>query len=311
MLHLLFFLLLIGNFLIGMFWLKSGLYNMAEKRMSGLIFKWTDAPWKGFLIGIFVTAILQSSSAVMVLTIGFVSAGILTFRQSIGIILGTNIGTTMTLEIISLDIGYLSLPLLGVAFLLLLLPIKNTQPMALSFLGLSLIFMSMQGFEELARPLADQSFIHTLLENSNSSSLFSIFLGMVLTGLAQSSTVITGIAMSFVEKDIITIFSGIAIMLGANIGTCVTSYIAGIGSGKTTKMTVYAHIWLNVIGVLVFFPLITELGQLVEHVTQDPELQLAHASLAFNVICSTVVLPFSNSFARMIEKLHGREKTDR
>ncbi|EDL63031.1 Na/Pi symporter [Bacillus sp. SG-1] len=307
MLHLLLFLLLIFIFLIGMFWLKSGLYNMAEERMRGLIFKWTDTPWKGLIIGIVVTAILQSSSAVMVLTIGFVSAGILTFRQSIGIILGTNIGTTVTLEIISLDIGLLSLPLLAISLLLLILPTRSTNPLALSIFGLSLIFMSMRGFEELASPLADQSFIHTLMEKSNASALFSVLLGMTLTGLVQSSTVITGIAMSFVDEGIITIFSGIAIMLGANIGTCVTSYIAGIGSGKATKMTVFAHIWLNVFGVLVFIPFIPDLGQLVKWAAANPETQLAHASLTFNVICSVIVLPFSGLFARMIEKLHGRE----
>jgi phosphate:Na+ symporter len=306
MLHLLFLILLIICFLIGMFWLKSGLYNMAGARMKGMISKWTDATWKGFIIGIFVTAILQSSSAVMVLTIGFVSAGILTFRQSIGIILGTNIGTTLTLEIISLDLGFLSLPLVFCSLFLLILPNGNTRPLGISLMGLSLIFVSMRGFEALANPLADQNFIHSLMENANASALFSILLGVVLTGLVQSSTVITGIAMSFADAGIITIFAGIAIMLGANIGTCVTSYLAGIGSGRTTKMTVYAHIWLNVIGVLAFFPFIDEIGRFVTAAAQSPELQLAHASLAFNVICSVIVLPFSGLFARMIERLHGK-----
>jgi phosphate:Na+ symporter len=307
MLTIFIFILLIGSFLLGMFWLKSGLYNLAGERMTKLISKWTDAPWKGFLIGIAVTGVLQSSSAVMVLTIGFVSAGILSFRQSIGIILGTNIGTTLTLEIISLDIGFMSLPLLGCSLLLLILPYPNTRALALTFLGLSLIFVSMRGFEELARPLSNQSFIHSLMEHSNASALFSILLGTILTGLVQSSTVITGIAMSFVNTDIITIFAGISIMLGANIGTCVTSYIAGIGSGKATKLTVYAHIWLNVAGVMIFFPFIRELGELVKWASANPELQLAHASLVFNVICSVLVLPFSGHFARLIERFHGIE----
>ncbi|TYS19516.1 Na/Pi cotransporter family protein [Rossellomorea vietnamensis] len=307
MLSLLIFFLLIGSFLLGMFWLKSGLYNLAGERMTKLISKWTDAPWKGFLIGIAVTGVLQSSSAVMVLTIGFVSAGILSFRQSIGIILGTNIGTTLTLEIISLDIGFLSLPLLGCSLLLLILPYPSTRALALTFLGLSLIFVSMNGFEELARPLSSQAFIHSLMERSNASALFSVLLGTILTGLVQSSTVITGIAMSFVDADIITIFAGISIMLGANIGTCVTSYIAGIGSGKATKLTVYAHIWLNVAGVMIFFPFIEELGEMVKWASANPELQLAHASLAFNVICSVLVLPFSGHFASLIEKFHANE----
>ncbi|RIW37590.1 Na/Pi cotransporter family protein [Bacillus salacetis] len=306
MLQLLLFILLIFCFLLGMFWLKSGLYNMAGERMRDLISRWTDAPWKGFVIGIAVTAILQSSSAVMVLTIGFVSAGILTFRQSIGIILGTNIGTTLTLEIISMDIGFLSLPLVICSVFLLILPYRNTRPLALSLLGLSLIFVCMRGFEELAAPLAGQDFTHALMESSNSSAFFSVLLGVILTGLIQSSTVITGIAMSFADAGIINIFAGIAIMLGANIGTCVTSYIAGIGSGRTTKMTVYAHIWLNVFGVLAFFPFIEELGRLVAAAAQSPELQLAHASLVFNVICSIIVLPFSGLFAKMIEHLHGK-----
>ncbi|MGM0844191.1 MAG: Na/Pi symporter [Bacillota bacterium] len=307
MLNLLIFFILICSFLLGMFLLKSGLYNMAGDKMKKLISRWTDTPWKGFLIGIAVTGVLQSSSAVMVLTIGFVSAGILSYRQSIGIILGTNIGTTLTLEIISLDIGFLSLPLLVCSVLLLILPSQNTSPLALSLLGLSLIFACMRGFEEVARPLSDQAFIHSLMENSNASPFFSVLLGMVLTGLVQSSTVITGIAMSFVDSDIITIFAGISIMLGANIGTCATSYIAGIGSDKATKLTVYAHIWLNAAGVLLFFPFITELGEIVKISTDDPQMQLAHASLAFNLICSIMVLPFCGQFARLIEKFHGIE----
>jgi phosphate:Na+ symporter len=306
MLYFLLFLLLIFSFLLGMFWLKSGLYNLAGERMKTLIFKWTDAPWKGFIIGIIVTGILQSSSAVMVLTIGFVSAGILSFRQSIGIILGTNIGTTLTLEIISLDISFLSLPLLAVSLLLLLIPMPTAKPCALALLGLSLIFSSMAGFEELAKPLADQDFVGMLMEKSNANSMVSIVLGTILTGLIQSSTVVTGIAMSFVNADIISIIAGIAIMLGANIGTCVTSYIAGIGSGRTTKLTVFAHIWLNVLGVLVFIPFIDELAQLVQWAADAPELQLAHASLIFNVICSVLVLPFSGAFGGMIERIHGK-----
>ncbi|WP_113927503.1 Na/Pi symporter [Bacillus sp. P14.5] len=304
MLNLLIFFLLIGSFLLGMFWLKSGLYNLAGERMTKLISRWTDAPWKGFLIGIAVTGVLQSSSAVMVLTIGFVSAGILNFRQSIGIILGTNIGTTLTLEIISLDIGFMSLPLLGCSLLLLIFPHPHTRALAITLLGLSLIFVSMRGFEELAGPLSSQAFIHSLMEHSNASTIFSILLGMVLTGIVQSSTVITGIAMSFTDTGIITIFAGISIMLGANIGTCVTSYIAGIGSGKATKLTVYAHIWLNIAGVLIFFPFVDELGGMVRLASPDPEMQLAHASLAFNVICSILVLPFSGHFAKLIEKMH-------
>jgi phosphate:Na+ symporter len=306
MLYFLLFLLLIFSFLIGMFWLKSGLYNLAGERMKVLIFKWTDTPWKGFIIGIVVTGILQSSSAVMVLTIGFVSAGILSFRQSIGIILGTNIGTTLTLEIISLDIGVITLPLLAVSLILLLIPLPSTKPFALSLLGLSLIFSSMTGFEALAKPLADQNFVGMLMEKSNANSLISVVLGATLTGLIQSSTVVTGIAMSFVNTDIISIIAGIAIMLGANIGTCVTSYIAGIGSGRATKLTVYAHVWLNVIGVFVFIPFIDELALLVQWAADNPDLQLAHASLIFNVVCSILVLPFSESFGGMIERIHGK-----
>ncbi|MCP3741341.1 Na/Pi symporter [Rossellomorea sp. BNER] len=304
MLPILFFILFIGIFIIGMTWLRIGLFNIASSKMEEWIFRLTNTPIKGMIVGIIITAILQSSSAVMVLTVGLATSRLITFRQTIGIMLGANIGTTFTLEIISLKIDYLIIPLILFGVILYLLPFQKLKPLSLVFIGISMIFLSMQAFEWVASPLAQTSWVEEKIIDMNSSLLFSTIIGGALTAIIQSSTVVTGIAMSFLASDIIQIQTGIAIMLGANIGTCITSLIASIGGGREAKLTAYAHVWLNIIGVICFVPFIPTLSEIASSMTNQTDVQLAHASLLFNVICSLVALPFALPFGRFIEWLH-------
>lgn len=291
-----------------MTFLRTGLFNASANSLKTWLVKLTDSPIKGLLVGTIVTGVLQSSSAVMVLTIGLIAAGMLTFRQSIGIILGTNIGTTFTTEFITFNIDTALIPLavLGVIFLFF----KNVKYQSIGFilLGLSLVFTAMNGFEFLAHPISSLSIIDQSINQLNESNILSVLAGIIITSIIQSSTATTGIVMGFLPSQILQIDSGIAIMLGANIGTCITAYIASIGSGIESRLCAYAHIWLNLIGVLIFFPFISQLSMLGATLADKPDVQLAHISVIFNCISSLVFLPFAYKFGDFIIKTHGNTR---
>lgn len=292
-------------FLIGMTVMRSGLFQLSEDRTKGILTKFTNSPWKGLMIGIVITGVLQSSSAVMVITVGLVAAGYLSFYQSIGIMLGSNIGSTFITELITIDISHFILPMLVIGFLFLFSKKKLPFSFGSALFGLGCLFIAMDGFESLAMPLAAFPEVQEWLTRTNSHHLFGVGIGTVLTGIIQSSSATTGISMSFLNHDLLTLPAAIAIMLGANIGTCVTAFLASIGSIREAKLTAYAHIWLNVLGVALFYPFIPFLSGFVELLSSSADVQLAHSSLLFNILCSLLALPFVRPFARFVERVHG------
>jgi len=301
------FILYILLFIGGMTVMRTGLMNISGKLMKEWLLRFTSTPFKGLLFGILITVLLQSSSAVMILTVGFISAGLLTFPQSIGIILGTNIGTTATVEFLAYGTDEMIIPLLILGSIFILIPMTKTRNIGLFFYGLGAIFLAMFGFEHLAAPLADSDVIRPLIANVNNSVLVSAIVGCILTAIIQSSTAMTGIAMGFMNANIVNLPAAIALMLGSNIGTCLDAYIASIGGGREAKLSVYAHIWLNVVGVLLFLPFTETFANYMEYLSLIPEKQLAHASVVFNLVVSLLVLPFAKSFAAFIENLHGNK----
>lgn len=305
MLYFLYFALFILLFICGMTILRTGLYNLSAKSLKKWLVKFTDSPWKGMLTGIIITGILQSSSAVMVITIGFIAARILTFPQSIGIILGTNIGTTFTTEFITIDIDSFIIPLAVTGAAFILLGYGKIRSLGFIFLGISSIFSAMKGFTWLAEPISSLPYVSTSLSGINDSNFTGVMTGSIFTGIIQSSTATTGIVMGFLEAGALKIDAGIAIVLGANIGTCITALIAAIGGGEESRLSAYAHLWLNVFGVTIFFPFINELAAFSEKLAAKPEIQLAHTSVIFNVLSSLLVLPFARQFGLLIIKLHG------
>lgn len=303
---LLLFILFIGLFIFGMSMLRYGLFALSGDKLKQWLGKFTDNTWKCFLAGIFITCILQSSSAVMIITIGLIAAKMLTFSQSIGIILGTNIGTTITTELITFELESFFIPLTILAVVHLFIPVRKIQSIGMILLGISFVFMAMNGFEHLAIPLKQMGIIDLLLLSLDNSYILSILAGAMITGIIQSSTATTGIIMGFLSSGAMDIDTGIAIMLGSNIGTCVDALIAAIGSGREAKLTAYAHIWLNILGVAAFYPFIKRISELGAILAQAPEVQLAHISVLFNVVCSLMVLPFADSFAKFILMIHEK-----
>lgn len=306
MLYLLIFILFILLFIFGMTLLRTGLFNASAQSLERWLVKLTSTPLRGLLVGTLVTGILQSSSAVMVITIGLISARVMTFRQSIGIILGTNIGTTITTEFITFDIDSFLVPMAIIGAILIIFRSSQIRSVGVILLGLTFIFTAMKGFEFLVGPISNLSFMSHSIDMLSKSYLFSVLAGILITGIIQSSTATTGIVMGFLTGNIFGIDTGIAIMLGANIGTCVTGYIASIGSGAESKLCAFAHIWLNLAGVVIFFPFISWLADLSSLLSEKPATQLAHISVIFNCITSLLMLPFAHRFGDFIVRLHGK-----
>jgi phosphate:Na+ symporter len=295
-------------FLLGMLLMKSGLYSLSGHKLKKWLLRFTKTPFQGFVTGTLITALLQSSSAVMVMTIGLVTTRYLTFRQSLGIILGTNIGSTITTEIITLDISKGIIPMLFFgAAIVSFARSRLSYSLGTILVGLSCIFFAMDGFSQLVDHVASHETINKWLIETNKSTLLGLALGIVVTAIIHSSAATIGIAMSFLNEHILTLPAGIAILLGANIGTCVTGLLASIGSSYESKLTAYTHLWFNIIGVIIFFPFIHLLSLLVQQLTAAPDLQLAHASVLFNVICSIAALPFTHWIEAFIIFMHGKK----
>src|SRR3954465_3494481 len=306
MLYILLFVLSILLFIFGMTIIRFGLFNLSANKLKIWLIKLTSTPLKGMLTGTFITALLQSSSAVMVITIGLISARIMTFPQSIGIILGTNIGTTFKTELITFDIDGILVPLAISGALLILFKNKKARSIGMLLFGIASVFTSMKGFELLAQPLTGMPFINKFILSMNDNIALSLITGTVITSIIQSSTAMTGIAMGFLTAGLLQLDAGIAIVLGANIGTCITALIASIGGGKESRLAAFAHVWLNVFGVLVFIPLIPLLTENAVLLASRADIQLAHISVIFNVATSLIVLPFATQFGKMILYLHDR-----
>ncbi|MDQ6599708.1 Na/Pi cotransporter family protein [Bacillus salipaludis] len=307
MLYIILFVLCILLFIFGMTIIRFGLFNLSAEKLRTWLIKLTRTPLKGMVTGTFITALLQSSSAVMVITIGLISARIMTFPQSIGIILGTNIGTTFKTELITFDIDAILAPLAILGAFLIILKNRKARSIGMLLFGIASVFTAMKGFELLAHPLTSLSYINKYILLINDHIFLSLLTGTFITAIIQSSTAMTGIAMGFLTAGLLQLDAGIAIMLGANIGTCITAIIASIGGGKESRLAAYAHVWLNVFGVALFIPLIPYLTEHADLLASHKDVQLAHISVIFNVATSIIVLPFATKFGEMILYLHGKK----
>lgn len=308
MIEMMLFVIYICIFLAGMAVLRIGLFNLSGQSMTAFLSRVTSTPLKGFIVGALVTGLLQSSSAVMVMTVGLVSAGSLTFPQTIGIILGSNIGSTLTTEFMTFSVEKWIVPGVVAGALLWVVPRIVSKSIGTSLIGLAAIFAAMNGFKQLAGPISAFPFIQNLIHSMEHHTLLAVLTGIAVTAIIHSSSATIGIAMSFLSNDELSVYTAIAIMLGSNIGTCITGYMASFGSGDEAKFTAYAHIWLNFLGVLAFLPLIHQLEAAAAFFSEDKAAQLAHASVLFNLITSIIVLPFSSQFAKFILIVHKHIK---
>ncbi len=296
-------------FLFGMQMMRLGLNRLSGDFLQYFLYRFTKTPFHGFFTGTIATLLLQSSSAVTVISIGLINANLITFYQSIGIVLGTNLGTVVTAEIIALNAGKLAVPLLLIAILFVLIPNEKHRSIGLFIGGFSIIFLGMDALQMIASPIQRSSFFQMMIAQQEQQIIIGLFFGMVVTAIIQSSSAMTVMTMSMMYYQGIPLAFGIAIILGSNIGTCITAVIASIGGSVGGKQIATAHILLNVLGVLLFFPIITPFSHFVEALTAYPPAQIAHAQLIFNMTSSLMVLPFVKYFAKLTLLLSPKESS--
>lgn len=305
--------LLLGGlslFLYGILQMSSGLEKAVGSRLRSIFEKLNSSPFKGLLIGTFVTAIVQSSSAVTVLTVAFVNAGLLTLEGALGIIFGANIGTTITAQLVAFKLTTLAPYFLFLGFLLFFAGkrkyIKNVGE---AILGFGMIFMGLSLMESSLHALRTWEPFHNAIVSMGRYPILGILTGAGITAIIQSSSVTTSIVVALASKGAIELYSAVPVILGANIGTCVTAMLASIGTGISAKRTALAHLFFNVIGVVLIFPFLSPFEKLVSLTSSDVARQVANAHTIFNVIWASIWIFFTKEYAWFIKKiLPGEER---
>jgi len=291
-------------FLFGMDVMTRALKDSAGNRLKYFLHKMTSTRWKGLFAGLSVTAVIQSSSVTTVLAVGFVAAGVMTFKSTLGVILGADIGTTITAQIIAFKVTKIALLLIILGYLSTVISSnKKYREFGRILLGLGLIFLGMNFMSEGMRPLKSYPpFIETMHGLNN--PLWGILLGTLFTALIQSSSATTGVVIVLASQNFITCQGGISIVIGANIGTCVTAFLSAIGKPRTAVQVAIAHVLFKIIGALIWVWFIPQLAYLTEYITpNDLPRQIANAHTIFNVANAALMIGFTTPIALLISKI--------
>ncbi|MBT3603925.1 MAG: Na/Pi cotransporter family protein [Candidatus Latescibacteria bacterium] len=311
-------------FLFGMEQMTAALKTVAGPGMKTMLARLTTNRFKAALTGAFVTAVIQSSSVTTVLVVGFISAGLLSLSQSIGIIMGANIGTTITAQIIAFKITHYALLLIAVGFASnFLSKNENLKQYGLMMMGLGLIFLGMDFMSNATRPLRSYGPFIALMKNMQ-NPLAGILLGTVFTALVQSSSATTGVVIVLAGQGFITLEAGIALAFGANLGTCITALLATLGKPTEAVQAAISHVLFNVLGILVWFFFIDQLAEWVRAISpQTTELtgiaklaaetprQIANAHTIFNVANTLLFIGFTTPLAKFVQRITTQKKTQK
>jgi phosphate:Na+ symporter len=256
------------------------------------------------LSGALVTAILQSSAATTLMLIGFVSAGLMTFRQTLGVILGADIGTTLTVQLIAFRITDYALLLVGLGFVGTFIARRPTpKDVGQAILGLGLMFLGLKLILDGVAPLRASPLALELLQVATDTPIVAVLVAAAFSALVTSSAATIGLALALAAQELIGLPGAVAIVIGANIGTCATALAASIGATAEAKRVAVAHIGFKVLGAAMVFPLIGPFSDVVAATATDPARQVANAHTFFNLGISLAFLPFTPLAARVIETL--------
>ncbi len=302
-------------FLFGMQYMGSGLEKASGGRLEQMLEKLTDSPIKGVFLGFVVTAVIQSSSATTVMVVGFVNSGIMKLRQAVGVIMGANIGTTVTAWILSLsglegDSVFVKMlkpesfsPLLALVGIIMLMVCKNSRKRDIGsiLVGFAILMYGMSAMSSAVKPLADMPEFGELLLVFNNPVL-GVLAGAVLTGIIQSSSASVGILQALSTTGMLPYSTAMPIIMGQNIGTCVTAILSSIGAGRNAKRAACIHLYFNIIGTIIFLTGYYIIDAIVSFPFTDSMVTaqgIAIIHTTFNITTTVILLPFS----RMLEKL--------
>ncbi|MDA7888411.1 Na/Pi cotransporter family protein, partial [Akkermansiaceae bacterium] len=289
-------------FLYGMEQMSGALKAIAGDGLRKLLSGLTKNRFMGVITGAFTTAVVQSSSVTTVLVVGFISAGLMTLTQSVGVIMGANIGTTITAQIVAFKVTKYALAIVAIGFSMIFISKQDKiRQVGTALMGLGLVFFGMGLMSNATNPLRDyQPFIDTMARMDN--PFFGILVAAAFTALVQSSSATTGIVIVLALDGFISLEAGITLAFGANLGTCVTAILAAIGKSVEAKRAAAVHVIFNIIGVILWIGFIGQLADWVEAISPKyPNLeggarlakevprQIANAHTLFNVV-NTIVL---------------------
>ena len=293
-------------FLYGMQMMSSGLEAAAGSEMKLILERLTANRFLGVLVGAGITAVIQSSSATTVMVVGFVNSGMMTLNQAVWIIMGANIGTTITGQLIALDVGALA-PLfafIGVA-MVVFVKMPRAHHIGQIMAGLGVLFIGMEMMSSSMMPLRDsQAFVDLMTRFSN--PLLGIAVGALFTALIQSSSASVGILQALATSGAISFSSSVFILFGQNIGTCITAVLASIGTSRSAKRATIIHLMFNIIGTVLFTILciLFPLADLVASFTPDaPAAQIANMHTIFNIVTTLLLLPLGNQLASLAVRI--------
>ena len=310
-------------FLYGMEKMSEGLKKSAGNRMRNILSALTNNRLIAMSVGAFVTMVIQSSSATTVMLVSFVQAQLMTFVQSLGVILGADIGTTITAQLIAFKLTDYALVMIAVGFALTMFSKKeSTKYVGEAILGFGILFFGMKLMSDAMKPLRTYlPFIDLLkgLENP----LLGLLVGTIFTALIQSSSAFTGIVIVLAQQGLLSLEAGIPLVMGANIGTCITAGLASIGMSREAKRVAIAHVIFKIGGVILFIfwiPTFAEIirsispaagGTGIDKLAAETPRQIANAHTIFNVSLALIFLPLTSMFANIIIKIYPKEEKEK
>ncbi|WP_100407934.1 Na/Pi cotransporter family protein [Bacillus solitudinis] len=298
----------LGIFLFGIKYMGDGLQKSAGDRLRDILDRTTSNPFMGVLAGIFVTVLLQTSSGTTALTVGLVSAGFMTLRQAIGVIMGANIGTTVTAFIIGIKISEYSLPIIALgAFCIFFIKKQHIQYLGQVLFGFGALFYGLDLMSTGMKPLRTLEGFQELTISMSENPLLGVFIGTVFTFIVQSSSATIGILQGLYAQGAVELTAALPVLFGDNIGTTVTAVLAALGTSIAARRAALVHVIFNVFGTIIFLILLYPFTQLIiffqQSLNLNPEMTLAFAHGTFNVTNTIIQFPFIVFLAWVVTQL--------
>ncbi|EJR02463.1 MULTISPECIES: Na/Pi cotransporter family protein [Bacillus] len=298
----------LGIFLFGIKYMGDGLQQAAGDRLRDILDRFTTNPLMGVLAGMLVTVLIQSSSGTTALTVGLVSAGFMTLRQAIGVIMGANIGTTVTAFIIGIKIGEYALPIMAVgAILLFFFKNKKVQSLGQVVFGFGMLFFGLELMSAGMKPLRSLESFQELMVSMSDNPILGIVVGTVFTLIVQSSSATIGILQELFGQGAIDLQASLPVLFGDNIGTTITAVLAAIGTSIAARRAALVHVIFNIVGTIIFTILLVPFTSLIQYfqtsLNLNPEMTIAFAHGTFNVTNALIQFPFIAVLAWIVTKL--------
>ena len=295
----------LGLFLYGMKLMSDGLENIAGEKLKSILEKITSNKIMGVLVGTIVTAIIQSSSAITVMVVSFVNAGLMTLGQATGVILGSNIGTTITAQMVSLNLEVIAPIFIGIgAIVIVVTKNKRVKDLAYIALGFGVLFMGMGLMSSSLKPVSELAIFNKFILLVGKNSILGVLIGILITAILQSSSATTGILVALAVSGNLDMSVAFPIILGCNIGTCITAILAGLTANRIAKKAALLHLFFNIFGTILFLPFSDKVVMIVQYLTPDNVArQVANAHTIFNVVITIFILPISKYFVKLVNKI--------